>query len=633
MANPRQLKRLKKDVNAWNEWRKENRKVKINLRGANLSGQDLSKANLSEADIQGANFDNATLVGTDFSKAQTGLQRRWSIALVLFYSLLWLILLCLTIFVLVGIPIGIIAEAKIILSEEGLLLGTIAFAVSLVGTIISGSAVKLITQGESKPKESILVVLIFLAIYTIIFVPSLFIAELQEVIETPKAIEGTAGIVFIWILIASAWYVQKEKKILKDNWISSLAIALVRIKDTSFRGAKLKNAIFSKAILKGADFREADLSGVVWLKTKFFERVRPGDSYLRYPQVRQLVRTGSTQNQQPFKNKNLRGINLEDAILTETSFAGADLSNANLQNADLSRANFFETELKGVNITGATIEDCNINSNPNLDSVICDYVYLKQGQQERRPAHGKFKSGEFAKLIEISRATVDLVFSDGIDWKAFLLSFQELLEEYGEQNVSIQGIQKKSGGAFVISLDVSSTINEKEIESKAYQFYETQIKFLEERLKDRYEQLEDYKEELRARRQENTDLRKIVSTMADQNPSKYDLRGAKVGSIVDTAQDGSYQEINQFNYSSEQEQILAQALADIQKLLKQFEKNNPDATEEEKIIYLNDNTTPSFKRRVIGALQAAGETAIEEFLDNSYVNIGKATIKAWLKPE
>ena len=86
-------------------------------------------------------------------------------------------------------------------------------------------------------------------------------------------------------------------------------------------------------------------------------------------------------------------------------------------------------------------------------------------------------------------------------------------------------------------------------------------------------------------------------------------------------------------YTSEQKQILLELAAHVKKILEQLEQNNPDATEEEKIIYLNDNTTPSFKRRVIGALQAAGETAIEEFLDNSYVNIGKATIKAWLKPE
>lgn len=86
-------------------------------------------------------------------------------------------------------------------------------------------------------------------------------------------------------------------------------------------------------------------------------------------------------------------------------------------------------------------------------------------------------------------------------------------------------------------------------------------------------------------------------------------------------------------FQSEQKQTLAEAAAAIQQLLKQLEQTNPTTTEAEKIAYVNDETTPSFKRRVVGALQAGSEAAIEEFLDNSYVNVGKAIIKAWMKPE
>jgi len=68
-------------------------------------------------------------------------------------------------------------------------------------------------------------------------------------------------------------------------------------------------------------------------------------------------------------------------------------------------------------------------------------------------------------------------------------------------------------------------------------------------------------------------------------------------------------------------------------LLKQLEKANPSATETEKIAYVNNETTPSFKRRVVGALQASGETAIDEFiLENKYLKVAKAAIKGWLQP-
>lgn len=84
---------------------------------------------------------------------------------------------------------------------------------------------------------------------------------------------------------------------------------------------------------------------------------------------------------------------------------------------------------------------------------------------------------------------------------------------------------------------------------------------------------------------------------------------------------------------SEQKQTLAEAAAEIQQLLKQLEKTNPTATECEKITYVNDETTPRFKRRFAGASQAAIEAAIDEFLDNPYINVVKAIVKGWAKSE
>lgn len=90
---------------------------------------------------------------------------------------------------------------------------------------------------------------------------------------------------------------------------------------------------------------------------------------------------------------------------------------------------------------------------------------------------------------------------------------------------------------------------------------------------------------------------------------------------------------NTFVQQSEQKQTLAASAKEIQQLLKQLEVTNPTATEAEKIAHVNDETTPSLRRRTVGALQAGGEAAIEEFLDNPYVIVGKAIVKGWMKPE
>jgi hypothetical protein len=114
---------------------------------------------------------------------------------------------------------------------------------------------------------------------------------------------------------------------------------------------------------------------------------------------------------------------------------------------------------------------------------------------------------------------------------------------------------------------------------------------------------------------------------------KNDLRGANVANFANQVSDNARQQANQHIHVSETKKTLAEAAEEIQKLLKQLEKTNPTATDLEKVAYVNDETTPSFKRRVTGALQASSETAIDEFiLENKYLKVVKAAIKGWFQP-
>ena len=85
---------------------------------------------------------------------------------------------------------------------------------------------------------------------------------------------------------------------------------------------------------------------------------------------------------------------------------------------------------------------------------------------------------------------------------------------------------------------------------------------------------------------------------------------------------------------SEPKQTLTEAALEIQKLLEYFEQTNPSATQSEMISYVNDETTPSLKRRASAALKACGESIIDEFvLENKYHKVIKTTLRGWLKPE
>jgi uncharacterized protein YjbI with pentapeptide repeats len=77
MANEEQLAILRQGVEVWNEWRKINAGLEIDLSGANLSIKDLSSVNLIGVDLRhaafigsnlkGANLRNANLVDADLS--------------------------------------------------------------------------------------------------------------------------------------------------------------------------------------------------------------------------------------------------------------------------------------------------------------------------------------------------------------------------------------------------------------------------------------------------------------------------------------------------------------------------------------------------------------------------------------
>ncbi len=90
---------------------------------------------------------------------------------------------------------------------------------------------------------------------------------------------------------------------------------------------------------------------------------------------------------------------------------------------------------------------------------------------------------------------------------------------------------------------------------------------------------------------------------------------------------------NQNIYVSEKQRTLAEAAAEIQQLLKQLEKTNPTATEKEKVAYISAAIAPPVRKRLLSAVKSGGQAAIEEFLDNPYLNVAMAVIEGWKTKE
>src|SRR5208337_1459375 len=79
MSNPEHLAKLQQGVSAWNQWRRQNPDLKVDLTSsylrkaaldlANLSGADLREANLSRAMLSGAQLDQADMRAAKLSNA------------------------------------------------------------------------------------------------------------------------------------------------------------------------------------------------------------------------------------------------------------------------------------------------------------------------------------------------------------------------------------------------------------------------------------------------------------------------------------------------------------------------------------------------------------------------------------
>lgn len=405
--------------------------------------------------------------------------------------------------------------------------------------------------------------------------------------------------------------------------------------------------IQEKPDFSNADFQGIELSGANFTAADF------SDSDLRETGLIDADLNFANFHNADLSKARLVGASLSGASLVQARLCGSDLTGANLNGAQfihaelrgaiLHTAQALGTNFTGANFTGACIQDWNINSSTMLEGVVCDYVFLKHEEDwasgteiflERRPRDKSrnFAPGEFVALFQKALETVDLIFVDGVDWKAFFQSFQELRAQYGEENLSVQAIEKKSGDAFIIRLEVSSSIDKAVLENQHDTLYKEKLAIIQERIVFQDEQLNFYRHQVQIERQNNTNLLGVIQTMAENQSPKYDMRGSNFGNFADTVQAGGKQQNVQHIYASESKQSLAEAAQEIQALLKQLESTNPQATEDQQVAYVNSAIPPTLNQRVVAALKEGGEAAIDEFLlENKYLKVGKAVIKGWLQ--
>lgn len=634
-------------VRRYNSGKRDFRRV--NLRGQFFKGQNLAGADFSEADIRGAIFTEAILVGAKFKGAIAGINPYSAIRT-------GFIIICLSLSALsASLPLAAILTIfvvtimariahkhdfhvkAIVLTVTTVLLisGLIALAVSLIWSVAVDGTIQFVDR-------AIFVLLVQVLPSSVSF-GVLFILGSKSGIITPALAQGKYGF--------KAMFIEAVFEFLK--------MIITNTGGTIFWGADLTNVNFTEADLPYTDFRNTELIRTCWHKVNHLDFVRPGATYLKNVQVRQwLIGEGKEKN---FDHQDLQGINLQQANLKGASFVGADLSEANLQRAILEKANLTEANAVGVDftgarLTGACLEAWNIDSDTKLEQVNCRFVYLlenpKDGtdNRERRPSSGEFQPGEFTKLFREVLNTVDLIFRNGVDWKAFVTAFEKIQVENEGTELTIQSIENKGDGVVVVRVNIPPDGDKEKIHSEFTENYEMSLKALEETCQVK---LESKDELINHYRQQNADMWLTINKLADKQPITVEVKAIADSKTMNESKENQKNVEVEMNFQKEvtgaagkvegdmvvnPKQSLAESASEIQQLLQILDQSYPsnlpaDTQAEIDVAVKGIAKNPTLRERVVTALRAGGMEALKELVDNPYVNILVAAYEGWRNPQ
>ena len=490
-----------------------------NLRGRSFKGQNLEGANFGYADIRGADFTGANLRGANFTGAKTGLQHHWIVSLVIFSCflatlagfaltlasigvsanlvtsffivrnviILTILLVFFTVNIQRGIPasfitlaliFGATAALAIVISIFSNLRDVIAFCLGVIGSLLVTSTLSATTAGAIAVAGLMTVIGIIAATGIGIGIGIIFTAS---EITLLGIVDSIVNVIASVLGIVQGVYIVNQALIGKEKFapIRPVAIAFASIGGTSFECANLSDTDFTESTLKSTDLRGADLTRTCWFHAKQLDRARVGNSYLKYPQVQQLVTTRQGQDQN-FNGLHLEGINLKGANLTDASLISTNLNQSNLQDADLSRAKLKQTQLDGADLTGvcltgAYIEDWGITNGTKFDGARCEYVYMRLPTKEnpdpcRKPDNREevFKDGDFADFIQPIFDTLDLYHNQGVDPRAIAIAFKQLAENNPEADLRIVGMEVRGEDKFLLRAKTAATADKSELSAEYF---------------------------------------------------------------------------------------------------------------------------------------------------------------------
>lgn len=209
------------------------------------------------------------------------------------------------------------------------------------------------------------------------------------------------------------------------------------------------------------------------------DRARVDNKYLdlENPKVQRLLTHGGSEDKD-FSGINLQGAYLQNAVmpefkLIETNLTDADLRGANLLNSIFVHARLTGVDFTGAKLTGICIENWSINSQTIFSGVECDYIYRKYENghpTDKYPIGRNFEPGEFEALHQQVANVVELVFREGVNWRALSFTFRKIEIEDDGLGLELKGFEQR-GDIWVVKVAHKEGVHHQQVEERVNAIY------------------------------------------------------------------------------------------------------------------------------------------------------------------
>lgn len=300
---------------------------------------------------------------------------------------------------------------------------------------------------------------------------------------TGQAIAIVSGVIFSYLIVLSSWAANRFRNAAHnpEGVMRSLALSLACWKKPSFRDQDLSGVNFSNANLAHLDLRAQKLYRTSFLGAIGLEKAKVDSRYLdlELPKVQQLLTCGASDDKD-LSRLNLRGACLQGADLrrcnlTNTELTGADLRGADLRGAILVRSQVMNVDFTDANLTGICNKDWSINGETCFTDVECDYIYRdldKKGEPiDRYPLDRNFEPKEFEALYQEVGNVVNLVFKEGVNWRAFSFGMEKLQLEDDGLDLKLKGFERR-GDRWVVKVTHNENASKQQVEVRLSAIYE-----------------------------------------------------------------------------------------------------------------------------------------------------------------